>query len=259
MKNIGWVDSHTHMNDEVYYDTIAENVTLMKENNVVLANLISYDEAGVQQAFKLQDLYDVFDHSVGIHPQSIGSMTKLEQEHHITHFSDPRVIVIGEIGLDYHWYPEHKEEQKDVFVHQIELANHLKKPVMIHSREAMKDTYDLLYLHRPQYGCVMHCFSGSKEMALKFVDLGFYISLAGVITFKNARVPIEVAQAIPLEHLLVETDAPYLTPVPFRGKQNQAAYTRYVGEHLAKIKNLDSEFVQKHVYENYLRVTQRIK
>ena len=243
MKNIGWIDSHTHMNDEIFYESMEENVSLMKTNEVVLANLISYDIKGLKRAFELQAIYgDLFDHSAGVHPQSIGEMEAKEHQELLTY-------------LD---HPEHKEAQKEMFIHQIELANHIKKPIMVHSRDAMQDTYQILEKHRPQYGCIMHCFSGSKEMALKFVDLGFYISLAGVITFKNARVPLEVARAVPLEHLLIETDAPYLTPVPYRGKRNQSAYTKYVGEKLAEIKELENSTVKQQLYQNYQKLTQRI-
>ena len=259
MEKVIWIDSHTHMNDEEFAGNMDQHVALMHENQVHLANLISYDEAGVQQAFAMQKTYGkLFDHSVGVHPQSLPEMDKQAREHHLTYLSDERVIAVGEIGLDYHWYPEHKELQKEVFIQQIELANHYHKPIMVHCRDAIQDTYDILKQHRPEYGGIMHCFSGSAEMALEFVKLGLYISLAGVITFKNARVPIEVAKAVPLESLLIETDAPYLTPVPFRGKQNQAAYTKYVGEKLAEIKQLSQLEVSQQLYHNYMKLTQRI-
>lgn len=259
MEKIVWIDSHTHMNDEVFVENMEQHVALMKENNVILANLISYDQVGLEQAFYLQETYgDLFDHSVGVHPQSLPEMDEAQRIQHLSYLSDPRVIAVGEIGLDYHWYPEHKELQKEIFIQQIELANVHKKPIMVHSRDAMKDTYDILKQHRPEYGCIMHCFSGSVEMALEFVKLGFYISLAGVLTFKNARVPVEVAKAVPLELLLIETDAPYLTPVPFRGKQNQTAYTKYVGEKLAEIKGLPTLEISRQLYKNYMKLTQRI-
>ena len=164
-----------------------------------------------------------------------------------------RVVCVGEIGLDYHWHTDNIEEQKRVFIDQIQLANEVKKPVMIHSRDAMRDTIDILKTHKPLYGCVMHCFSGSVIEAHECIELGFMISIGGPVTFKNGVTPREVVNITPLDQLLIETDAPYLTPHPFRGKRNESSYIPLIGEQVANLKGLSISDLQEVLFTNYHR------
>lgn len=152
-------------------------------------------------------------------------------------------MALGEIGLDYYWEEVPHEKQKDIFIKQIEIAKKYQKPIVIHARDAYEDTYNILK-QTAHYG-IMHCYSGSVEMAKRYIDIGFEISLAGPVTFKNAKVPKEVAQSIDIEHLMIETDCPYLTPHPFRGKLNEPANVVYIAQEIAKLKNMEIEDVAR--------------
>ena len=152
-----------------------------------------------------------------------------------------KIVAIGEIGLDYYWDKSFNDIQKEVFIKQIKLANELNLSISIHDREGHKDTFDILKEYNKTSKVVMHCFSGSVEFARECIKEGWYLALGGVVTFKNAVKMKEVAADIPLERLLLETDAPYLTPVPYRGKENQPAYVRFVAEEISKIRNVSFE------------------
>jgi TatD DNase family protein len=177
--------------------------------------------------------------AVGFHPEDISTAN----ENYLSEIKElamhEKCVAIGEIGLDYYWVKDNKEEQKRFFTEQLALANELSLPVIIHSRDAHADTLEILKKHRPKG--VLHCFSGSVEVMNEALKLGLYIGLGGAVTFKNARVPLEVAKSVPLERLLLETDCPYMTPVPFRGKRNQSTYISYVAEKIAEVKNLTKE------------------
>ena len=168
---------------------------------------------------------------------------------------DPKVIAIGEIGLDYYYSAENKASQQAVFASQIDVANQLNKPVIIHTRQAREDTIRLLRDNQAEKcGGVLHCFTENYEMAKQALDLGFYISISGIITFKNAEDLREVVRKLPLDRLLVETDSPYLAPVPYRGKQNQPAYTREVCEYVAALKGVSPEEMAQITTQNFERL-----
>jgi len=171
--------------------------------------------------------------------------------------SHKKIVAIGEIGLDYHNmenYPS-KEIQAKWFVRQMRLAKELKLPIIVHSRDAAKDTYDLMVEHNAkEIGGVIHCYSYSAEMAKNFLNLGYYIGIDGPVTFKNGRKNREVVEAVPLDRLVIETDSPYLTPDPFRGQRNNSTYLKYVVEKIAEIKNVSSEEVERITYENALKL-----
>ena len=165
---------------------------------------------------------------------------------------DEKVIGIGEIGLDYYWDRSFIDKQKEVFIKQIELAKELNMPIVVHSRDASKDTYDILKVHK--WKGEIHCYSGSLEMAKEFTKLGYFLGIGGVLTFKNAVEIKKVVKEIDLKYLLTETDSPYLTPVPFRGKINIPGYTKYVYEEIAKIKEISVESVEEIINDNVLRL-----
>ena len=164
--------------------------------------------------------------------------------------SNPKIVGIGETGLDYYWDKSFNDIQKEVFIKQIKLANELNLPICVHDREAHAETLSILKEHNKNSKIVMHCFSGSPEFMRECVKEDIYIALGGVVTFKNAIKPKEVAQEVPLNKLLLETDAPYLAPVPFRGKENQPAYTRYVAEEIAKLRGITTDEVILHTTQN---------
>ncbi len=243
-------DSHAHLNDVKLIDRVEEILENAKQNKVNKIMCVGYDKTSSMLAIELANQYDEIYAAIGLHPSDVKSfdedLTWIED-----HLSHPKVKAIGEIGLDYYWDKTFVEQQKQAFVRQVELANKHNMPIIIHMRDATKDTYDILKEHKhPSTKGVMHCYSSSKEAMYQFLDLGMYISLAGPVTFKNAKVPKEVAKAISLDKLLVETDCPYLAPTPYRGKTNEPKNVLYVAKEIATLKETDLETIMKHTYKN---------
>ena len=178
---------------------------------------------------------------VGIYPSEAKTYSQEVENKMIELAKNPKVVAIGEIGLDYYWDKSFVELQKEVFIKQIKLANRLNLPIVVHDREAHKDCFDILKEHNNGSKVLFHCFSGSAEFMKECVREGWYIALGGVVTFKNAVKMKEVAREIPLEKLVLETDSPYLTPVPYRGKENKPAYVRFVAEEIANLRNMRVE------------------
>ncbi|MFV0478981.1 MAG: TatD family hydrolase [Anaerorhabdus sp.] len=251
MEKIGWIDSHVHLTDETFKDDLDEVLARTKENGIerMLVICLSYEE--LEQAFKLQQRDKRIDIAFGFFPTSARELNNENRKKMEVIAADERVIAIGEIGLDYYWEKDESERalQRESFIFQIELARKVNKPILVHSRDAAQDTLEILKQY-PGQG-VLHCYSYGVEIAQELVRLGYMISLAGPLTFKNARVPKEVAQAIPLENLLIETDCPYLTPEPHRGTRNEPTYVVHIGEYLAKIKEVKIEKVREQLSLNY--------
>lgn len=226
-------DSHAHYDDESFD---ADRETLLRalpEQGVCNIVNIGAELKGCYDSVALAEQYDYIYATVGIHPGCIQGLPDdyLEQLEKL--LSHPKVVAVGEIGLDYHYDDNApKDVQKQVFAAQLELANRYDMPVVIHDREAHGDTMELLRKYRPKG--IVHCFSGSVEMAREVISLGMYIGLGGAVTFKNARHPVEVAASIPLSSLVLETDAPYMTPVPFRGKRCDSSLITYTAEKIAQ-------------------------
>lgn len=247
---MGWIDTHCHLNDDDYRDEIEVILNQAKQANVDNMIVIGYDMPSSQRAIDLAHQYDVLSAAVGVHPSDADTFDVYTADYLTKLVLDDSVVAIGEIGLDYYWEDNPpREMQKNVFRKQLAIAQEYNKPVVIHMRDATRDTYEILKAF-PGIRGVMHCYSGSYEMALEFIKLGFYISLAGPVTFKNAREPKEVAMKIPLESLLIETDCPYLTPHPHRGKRNVPAYVSLVGEHIAQLRDMDPNVLQAILKEN---------
>ena len=193
--------------------------------------------------------------ALGIHPSDSAPLTDELLEEIRGKLSDPRVVAVGEIGLDYYWDTPERTIQKHWFEEQLEMARLADLPVVIHSREAAQDTMRLMQDHRAEeIGGVVHCYSYSLELAKEFVKMGFFIGIGGVVTFKNARKLKEVAAGIPIDHIVLETDSPYLAPVPFRGKRNSSLYLPYVVDAIAQIKGMDPEEVISRTEENAERL-----
>jgi len=243
-------DSHAHLNDPKLIDRVEEIIDNAKKNEVKKITCVGYDYESSMLAIDLANQYDDLYAAIGIHP-SESKAFNIDLSWIEENINNPKVVAIGEIGLDYYWDKMYKAEQKELFINQIKLANKLSKPIIVHMREATKDTYDILkeYKDFNTLG-VMHCYSSSKESAKQFIDLNMYISLAGPVTFKNAHTPKEVAKEIDLDHLLVETDSPYLSPSPHRGKTNEPKNVLYVAKEIAEIKGVSLEEVMKKTYRN---------
>lgn len=242
MNEIYLIDTHTHINmiEGLSEEKILEEAS---KNNVkkIVVPASSVDD--IDQVFELSQKYENVYCYLGIHPSEAKDWND-EISDKIKEFAkSPKVAGIGEIGLDYYWDKSFVELQQEVFIKQIELANELNLPLNIHDRDAHKDTFDILKEHNKNSKVIMHCFSGSPEFAKECLKEGWYIALGGVVTFKNAKKMKEVATEVPLDRLLLETDAPYLTPVPHRGEENQPAYVKFVAEEIAQLKGISFEDV----------------
>ncbi|WP_175989780.1 TatD family hydrolase [Bacillus sp. Marseille-Q1617] len=244
-------DTHVHLNAEQFNEDLEEVISRAKETGVGKMVVVGFDRPTIERAMELVEHYDFLYASVGWHPVDAIDMKDEDLAWIEELSSHPKVVALGEMGLDYHWDKSPKDVQKEVFRKQIHLAKKVKLPIIIHNREATQDIVDILREEgAEEVGGIMHCFSGSPEIAQECVDMNFYISLGGPVTFKNAKKPKEVAQAIPLEKLLIETDCPYLAPHPNRGKRNEPAYVKLVAEQIAELKGISLEEVEKITTEN---------
>jgi TatD DNase family protein len=244
-------DTHVHLNAEQFNEDLEEVISRAKEAGVGKMVVVGFDRPTIERAMELVEHYDFLYASVGWHPVDAIDMTEEDLAWIEELSSHPKVVALGEMGLDYHWDKSPKDVQKEVFRKQIHLAKKVKLPIIIHNREATQDIVDILREEgAEEVGGIMHCFSGSPEIAQECVDMNFYISLGGPVTFKNAKKPKEVAQEIPLDRLLIETDCPYLAPHPNRGKRNEPAYVKLVAEQIAELKGISVEEVERITTEN---------
>ncbi|MGE8207429.1 TatD family hydrolase [Heyndrickxia sp. NPDC080065] len=248
-------DTHVHLNDTQYEQDLEEVICRAREDGISNMVVVGFDRPTITKAIELVEKYDFLYASVGWHPVDAIDMTDQDLIWIEELTKHPKVVALGEMGLDYHWDKSPKDIQKEVFRKQIRLAKKVKLPIIIHNREATQDIVDILKEEDAQeVGGIMHCFSGSVEVAKDCINMNFYISLGGPVTFKNAKKPKEVAAEIPLSHLLIETDCPYLAPHPYRGKRNEPAYVKLVAEQIAEIKDVSLEEVANQTTKNAKRL-----
>ncbi len=243
------IDSHAHLNDPHYDEILPQVVARAKQAGVIGIINVGYDIASSRKAIDLADEYECMYAAIGVHPHHAQDVTEPDLETIRQMAVHPKVLAIGEIGLDYFYDNSPRLRQQEVFRQQIKLAEELGLPVVIHSREAAKDTLDIVQEHANSR-CLFHCYSGSLEFAKIYLDMGHYISFAGPITFNNANRLRQVAANIPLERLLIETDCPYLAPVPNRGRTNEPAWVKYVAEKLAELHGISYEEMKKITVSN---------
>ena len=247
------INTHSHVN--MLKELPVEQAIKSCENENIRIIVPSYDDKSIFEVNELIKKYENIYGYIGVFPEEVkcfGEKTLSDMENIIK--NNPKIIGIGEIGLDYYWDKSFVDLQKEVFIKQIEFANEMNLPLNIHCREAFGDTLEILKKHNKNSIAIMHCYSGSIEFAKECINLGIYIALGGVVTFKNALKVKEVAQNIPLEYLLLETDDPYLTPVPYRGKENQPAYIKYVAQEIANIRGISVEEVASATTKNALKI-----
>lgn len=250
------IDTHVHLNAEQYDEDLQEVIDRARNAGVDRMFVVGFDTPTIERAMELVEQYDFLYAIIGWHPVDAIDYTE-EREQWIEKLAEhPKVIGIGEMGLDYHWDKSPKDVQKEVFRKQIALAKRVNLPIVIHNREATQDCVDILMEeHAEEVGGIMHSFSGSPEIADVVINkLGFYISLGGPVTFKNAKQPKKVAKHVPLDRLLVETDAPYLSPHPYRGKRNEPMRVTLVAEQIAELRGISYEEVAKQTTENAERL-----
>lgn len=248
-------DTHVHLNDKKYEDDLPEVIKRAKAAGVSKMLVVGYDEETNLRAIMLAEKFDFIYGAVGCHPIDAIDLTEEQFAKFSEQVLHPKVVAIGECGLDYYWDKSPRDAQKTAFIRQIKLAQSVGKPLIIHMRDAVSETLEILKQNAAEnVGGVMHCYSGSAEMAQEFIKLNFKISLAGPVTFKNGRRPQEVAKEVPLEQLLIETDAPYLTPHPHRGKRNEPAYVSLVAKAIAELKQIPYEIVCEQTMENGIKL-----
>ena len=250
-----WFDSHSHLTDERFDETRDSLIASFKQENIGHALDIGTNFFDSQKAIENACKYPEIYCAVGIHPDSVNDLKDgFQDELKRLALSSKKVVAIGEIGLDYYWHDDNKEIQKKRFIEQIEVARELNLPIIIHDRDAHKDCLDIVKEYAKGMTGVFHCYSGSYEMAKEILKCGFYISFAGPITFKNEKKLKEMAPKLPLDRILVETDSPYLAPVPFRGKTNCPIYVKHTGEMVALCRGEEVSVVENATYNNALKL-----
>lgn len=249
-------DTHCHLNHEDLYKDLEQVIASARNVNVTKMLVVGYDKESSLLAVKIAEEHEGIYAAIGFHPTEIFSLSDKDYEEAMSLVNHPKVVAIGEIGLDYHWVkdPIQRELQKEYFIKQIDFANDHQLPISIHCRDALEDTLELLKKHKPLFGGIMHCYSGSSEMMEEFIKLGLFISLGGPVTFTNAKTPKEVAEDVSLDNLLVETDSPYLAPHPLRGSTNKPEYIRYVIDEIARLKGISKKQVADRTYNNACRL-----
>lgn len=248
------IDTHCHLFDEEFDIDREDAIKRAIDSGVEKMILVGFSHKTNQLAQEMAKKWNVFYPTAGLHP-SEASLNYLNDFLEFKSFVEKnKVYAVGECGLDYHWDITYKEEQKKLFRLQCEYAIKKDLPIVVHSRDAAQDTYDIIASYKGKLKGVMHCYSGSKELALEYVKLGFYISLGGPVTFKNAKEPKEVAKAVPLDLLLIETDCPYLAPTPMRGKRNESSYVKYVRDEIASLRGITPKEVEEATTKNAIRL-----
>ena len=244
-----YFESHAHYDDRRFREDREELLTHLPSCGIDYVVNIGCDVKSSKQSIRLAEKYDYIYATVGIHPHELYDMSSQTIAELRRLSAHKKVVAIGEIGLDYYYDTHPRELQQFWFRQQLRLAEELQKPVVIHSRDASQETFDIIKSSSVRQG-VIHCYSGAWQMAMDYVDMGFYIGVGGVVTFSNAQKLVEVVEHVPLEKILIETDSPYLAPNPNRGKRNDSRNLEYIVNKIAKIKNLSPENVAKVTQDN---------
>lgn len=240
------VDTHCHLFKE-YYDNIDEIVSNMKDNYIIVSGS---DEESNKEVMELIEKYPNVFGTIGIHPSSVNNISKKDLDFIEKNISHPKIVAIGEVGLDYHYDKDNIEKQKEIFIKQIKIAKDNKKAIVIHSRDSIEDTYNILKENINKEKIILHCYSSSYEMAKRFLEFNVMFGIGGVLTFKNSKTLKEVVEKIDIEYLLLETDSPYLSPEPLRGLKNQPINITLVAQKIADLKKISLEEVLKTTTDN---------
>lgn len=248
-------DTHAHYDDEAFDEDRDILLAGLPEEGIARVVNIGAGLATSRKALELSERYDFIYCAVGVHPSETGDLNEEDFEQLKSLCTAPKCVAVGEIGLDYYWEEPEPDIQKKWFMRQMDMARELSLPVVIHSRDAAKDTIDLMKAAKAEeIGGVVHCYSYTKEMARIFLDMGFFFGIGGVITFKNAKKLKETVEYLPMDRIVLETDCPYLAPVPFRGKRNSSLNIPYVIAAIAEIKGITQEEVREHTWKNAHRL-----
>lgn len=244
-------DTHAHYDDKAFDQDREELLASLPEHGITRVVNVGASLESCRKTIELMERYDYIYGAIGIHPSDTAELTEDGVEWLREQCGHEKCVAVGEIGLDYYWDEPERAIQKKWFLRQLDLARQVKKPIIIHSREAAKDTADILAAERAgEIGGVLHCYSYTKETARAYLDMGFYFGIGGVLTFKNAKKLKEAVEYIPMDRIVLETDCPYLAPVPNRGKRNSSLNIPYVVTEMASLKGLDEEEVRRAAWEN---------
>lgn len=246
------IDTHMHLYDSRYKGILDDVINECLENNVTKMIVVGCDYETSVKAIELANKYPFIYASVGLHPSDVKKEKDLSLSWIYKLANNPKVVAIGEIGLDYYWDKSNKELQKEMFIKQIEIANKLNLPVIVHSRDSAFDTYNTLKNNLCKG--VLHCYSSSLEQAKQLTKLGYYLGIGGVVTFKNSKELKRVVEGIDINYLLTETDSPYLAPNPYRGQINKPSYIPYIIEEISNIKNENKETIENIMYNNAIKL-----
>ncbi len=254
------IDTHTHYDDKAFEQDREEVLASMAKQGIHrIVNIGSSLEA-CKRTLQLMEQYDFVYGALGIHPTDSGELTEDDMQWLKKQCALEKCVAVGEIGLDYYWDEPDRETQKKWFVRQLALAREVQLPVVIHSREAAQDTADIMKAENAQQiGGVIHCYSYSKELARTFLDMGYFIGVGGVVTFGNGKKIKEVVEYVPLDRIVLETDCPYLAPVPFRGKRNDSTKLHYVVQQIAEIKGISTQEVEEVTCKNAFNLYKKLK
>lgn len=248
-------DTHVHLNARQFKEDRDEVIKRAFDAGVNYMVVVGFNQETIPLALEIAEAYDTIYAAVGWHPVDAINCTDNDLRYIEEMAGHPKVVALGEMGLDYHWDKSPKDVQKEVFRQQIRLAKKLNMPIIIHNREATEDIIDILQQENAKdVGGIMHCYNDSVEYVQACLDMNFYISLGGPVTFKNAPLPKEVAQQVPINRLLIETDAPYLAPHPNRGKRNEPAYVRLIAEYIAQLRGLSLDELGHQTTKNAFNV-----
>ena len=250
MQWTGIIDTHAHYDDDAFDEDREQLLGSMQEAGVSLIVNAAASLSSTETTAALVKQYPFIYGTAGVHPDEVGELNEETFAWLRQMAQKDKIVAIGEIGLDYYWDKEEHQAQKYWFQRQLEMARELDLPVVVHSREAAQDTLDMIKEHAKGLTCDIHCFSYGVEMAREYLNLGHYLGIGGVLTFKNSRKLKEVVEYMPLDRMLLETDCPYLAPVPYRGKRNSSLYLPHVVETIAQIKGVSEETVIRTTYEN---------
>ena len=253
-------DSHAHYDDSAFDADRGELLAQMAENGIHRIVNVGASIRGVEASQALAEQYPFIYAAVGVHPDEVGHMDEQKLLWMYDLCRKPKTVAVGEIGLDYYWDKEAHDFQKLWFRKQLRMSKDTQLPINVHSRDAAQDTLDIIKEeHAGTTGGVIHCFSSSPEIAMEYVKMGYFIGVGGVVTFKNSKVLKAVVETVPLEHIVVETDCPYLAPTPNRGKRNSSLYLPLVVDEIARIKQIDREETEAILYENTLRLYPKVR
>ena len=248
-------DTHAHYDDEAFDDDREALLGSLASQGIQAVTNVAASLKSCETTLALTEQYPFIYGAIGVHPSETAELDACGMDRMKAWCASEKIRAVGEIGLDYYWEEPEHEIQKKWFAAQLDLAKELKLPVIIHSRDAAKDTLDIMKAeHAEELGGVIHCFSYTKEMAREYLNMGFFLGIGGVLTFKNARKLAETVEYAPLDRLVLETDCPYLAPVPNRGKRNSSLNLTYVANQLAAIKGIDRETVEKITWDNARRL-----